>query len=399
MTIKSQILISDTNIKLTELISTLYNVMLLAFYRAIDQSKTIFNLVNGFMDEYEDESGVDTANSINESYNSSDDYYNPSFDSGFDSETKLLLHLNNNVTDEIGKTVTNNNVTFSDTIKKLGSHAASFNGTTSYLSVPDSDDWTFGTGDFTIDCWVRLNDNSSSQTIVQQDVDGTNFWSFEINSHAANNLFFLSQSSGAGLLGFRASFSQSIGVWYHVAVVRSSGTMYMFVDGVSKSLTFYYGNGSENLPNLSGPLLIGDGIYDNLDGYIDELRVSKGIARWTSDFTPPTAEYAPEVYNMTLKSNVQVADSVPTSARIVLFEEDVDSITINTDLKAYISRDNGTTFSQVTLTNEGYYATSKNILCGLVDISGQPSGTNMKYKIETLNEKNLKIHGVGINWA
>jgi hypothetical protein len=113
-------------------------------------------------------------------------------------------------------------------------------------------------------------------------------------------------------------------------------------------------------------------------------------------------EYAPEATeatNMTLISNAQVAESVPTSARIVLFEEDVDSITLNTDLKAYVSRDNGATYSQVTLVNEGYYATSKNILAGLVDISAQPSGDDIKYKIETLNNKNLKIHGTGINWA
>jgi hypothetical protein len=102
---------------------------------------------------------------------------------------------------------------------------------------------------------------------------------------------------------------------------------------------------------------------------------------------------------MALLSNAQTAEAVPVSSRIVLFEEDVDAITLNTDLKAYVSRDNGTTYSQVTLVNEGYYATSKNILAGLVDISAQPSGTNMKYKIETLNNKNLKLHGTGINWA
>jgi hypothetical protein len=101
---------------------------------------------------------------------------------------------------------------------------------------------------------------------------------------------------------------------------------------------------------------------------------------------------------MSLISNAQVADSVPTSARIILFEEDVDSITLNTDLKVFVSRNNGTTFSQVTLEDEGNYITGARILSGVVDISAQPSGSNIKYKIEGLNSKNLKIHGTAVSW-
>lgn len=102
--------------------------------------------------------------------------------------------------------------------------------------------------------------------------------------------------------------------------------------------------------------------------------------------------------NMVLISNSNTADAQPDNARIVIFEEDVDSITINTDLKAYISRDGGTTWTQVTLADEGDYETGKQILTGSVDISGQPAGTSMEYKIETLNNKDLKIHGVGELW-
>jgi hypothetical protein len=89
---------------------------------------------------------------------------------------------------------------------------------------------------------------------------------------------------------------------------------------------------------------------------------------------------------------------VPTSARIVLFEEDVDVITLNTDIKAYISRDNGVTYSQVTLEGEGTYITLARVLSGVVDISTQPSDTDIKYKIETFNNKNLKLHGTAVSW-
>jgi len=103
--------------------------------------------------------------------------------------------------------------------------------------------------------------------------------------------------------------------------------------------------------------------------------------------------------NMTLISDTFTADEQPDDARIIIFEEDVDSITLNTDIKAYASRDDGTTWTQITLSDEGTYSGTKRILSGTADISGQPSGTNMKYKIETLNNKNLKLHGAALSWA
>jgi len=108
----------------------------------------------------------------------------------------------------------------------------------------------------------------------------------------------------------------------------------------------------------------------------------------------PTSAYD----NMTLISNNQIPTDVPTEARIVIFEEDVNTITLNTDLKAYISRDDGANYSQVTLEDEGNYITGARVLSGSVDISGQPSDTDVVYKLTTHNNKNLKIHGVGISW-
>ena len=101
----------------------------------------------------------------------------------------------------------------------------------------------------------------------------------------------------------------------------------------------------------------------------------------------------------TLQSNASVADAQSDAARIVLFQEDVDSVILNTDLKAWASRDGGTTFTQITLVNVGEYESGKNILAASVDISGQPSGTSMKYKITTHNTKDLKIHGTGLLWS
>jgi hypothetical protein len=102
---------------------------------------------------------------------------------------------------------------------------------------------------------------------------------------------------------------------------------------------------------------------------------------------------------MTLISQPQPADALPTQARLVIFEEDNDVITVNTDLKGWVSRDGGTTYTQITLIEEGFYDTVARILSGTVDISGQPSGTNMVYKITSHNNKGFTVHGTGMLWS
>jgi hypothetical protein len=400
MAIKSQILISDTNVKLIELISTIYNVMLLAFYRAIDQSKTIFNLVNGFMDEYEDESGIDTVNSTGEEYNSTNDYYTNT--TSLDAYTKLLLHGDGDngsqtFTDECGKTITPvGNAQISTSQKKFGNSSIKFDGTGDYLSIPDSTDWDIignTSDDYTIELWFYLTTINKTNAIWHQHVDGDHQLFIDITPSNKIEVYF----SNGSWIGINTG---SVGVdqWYHLALVKEGGVsdydLKLYLDGtlIGSSLN------NTLTAALSAPLYIGQYVTYHFSGYMDEIRVSKSVARWTSNFTPSTSPYG-SAENFVLISNSVTADTTPSSARIVLFEEDVDAITLNTDLKAYVSRDGGTTYTQVTLENEGYYAVSKNILAGLADISGQPSGTSMKYKIETLNNKTLKLHGAGVNWA
>jgi hypothetical protein len=112
---------------------------------------------------------------------------------------------------------------------------------------------------------------------------------------------------------------------------------------------------------------------------------------------------SPDVYNdMTLISNVQTAQAAPSNSRVcMLMDPATGTTTINTDIKAYVSRDNGTTYGQVTLVDEGTYSGTQKILAGTVDVSGQPSGTSMRYKIETLNQsgsKETRIYGTSLSW-
>jgi hypothetical protein len=101
----------------------------------------------------------------------------------------------------------------------------------------------------------------------------------------------------------------------------------------------------------------------------------------------------------TIVSNAFTSTSVPTTSRIVVFEENVATPTLNTDIIASISRDGGSTFTNATLADSGYVTGSsgQRILTGSATISGQPSGQSMRWKLALANNA-VKIHGVALQW-
>jgi len=113
-----------------------------------------------------------------------------------------------------------------------------------------------------------------------------------------------------------------------------------------------------------------------------------------------TASASATTTSTTIVSTAFSSTSVPTSSRIVVFEENVDTPTLNTDIIASISRDGGTTFTTATLTDSGYVTGSsgQRILTGQATISGQPSGQSMRWKLALANNA-VKIHGVSLQWA
>ena len=109
------------------------------------------------------------------------------------------------------------------------------------------------------------------------------------------------------------------------------------------------------------------------------------------------------VGNLTLQSAANTASSAPTKGDLIMLIENASgTATLNTDIKGYISRD-GTNFTQGTLIDEGSWGTNKKIVAfHNLDISGQPSGTSMKYKITTHNQssgsKVTRIHATSLGW-
>jgi len=173
-----------------------------------------------------------------------------------------------------------------------------------YLYTADSSDWGLGTT-FTIDFWVNFNSlpgTSVYYSLIGQDnnSDANNFWRVELkNSSGTYWLFFANMFGGTFLQNLSEPFSGlSTGTWYHFAVVDSSNNWYFFLNGVQQGSTqVKAGAVSDN-----GYVLKIGQVYAQayMDGWMDEVRISNGIARWTSNFTPPTAEYLSDSYTVLL---------------------------------------------------------------------------------------------------
>lgn len=162
-------------------------------------------------------------------------------------------------------------------------------GTGDRITAADSEDWNFAAGAFSIDGWFRFNGGVTNQALLSQ-WTGTNAWLFFINS---GNLVFRANSGGDREL--TVAFTPSTGVWYHIAVDRNAaGVLRMYVDGVMVAKDAAY---TWTIANGSAVLAVGaignTGGSHDFNGWIDEVRVVKGVASWDNDagFAVPTAPY------------------------------------------------------------------------------------------------------------
>jgi hypothetical protein len=206
----------------------------------------------------------------------------------FFSDVSLLLHLNGadgstTFTDSSGtpKSVMRvNGTTISTAESRFGGASGLFNGNGRYLEVAHSAAFSFGTGDFTIEAWVRLAATGKEQAIAAKWWSPEFDWLFFVDS---SNRLRLMSNPGGDIFGG----SLSSGVWYHVAASRGSGTARLFLDGALVASQ----SSSHNFSS-SAVLQIGQSqTYWSLDGHIDDVRITKGVARYTAAFTPPTAPF------------------------------------------------------------------------------------------------------------
>jgi hypothetical protein len=165
-------------------------------------------------------------------------------------------------------------------IKKFGSGALYFDGTGDNLVIPSNPNIWFGSGAFTIEMWLYPNDASSQQMLVSGSDSSSLFLGMNIDG--ANRIAL--GRKGVAVDNF-VSYTYSTGAWIHLACTRdSSNNIRFFVDGTQVGST---GSNSNSFANSTFNIGF-EPTQKYLNGYIDDLRITKGVAR---TITVPTSTY------------------------------------------------------------------------------------------------------------
>ena len=191
-------------------------------------------------------------------------------------------------------TVTVNGAQISSAQSKFGGTSLLLDGSNDYLSIGGSE-WNsnLDSGDFTVEFWIRL-DTLGDQRIISN-YNGSNGWGVAMWSGGGGTNYFdgfwYNGSWQYIQYGISGNYTTpSVDTWYHLAFVRNGNDWSLYLNGTAENTRTVSGSiTSSSLGNLQ----VGrrqDGIQ-YVDGYIDDLRITKGLARYTSNFTPPTTAH------------------------------------------------------------------------------------------------------------
>ena len=215
-----------------------------------------------------------------------DEYYN---------SCSLLLHFSgsNGSTTFIDnspspKTATSNNgASISTAQSKFGGASGLFDGTNDYVTVPDNSAFDFGAGDFTIEYWEYRTSNALYKPTISRNSAGQPPWMLGW-SESGNINFFAGNGSSWSIASAVSMGVITTNVWTHYAVTRQGNTFRTFQNGIQIS-TF---TSAATLPDGAGSLQIGSyAAAHYYPGYLDELRLTKGVARYTGSFVTQSAEF------------------------------------------------------------------------------------------------------------
>ena len=208
--------------------------------------------------------------------------------------TQLLLNgTNASITDSAGKNalvLIGGTVTTTAT-RRMNPASIQFNGLiasgTTYLLVPNSQNNSLGAGDFTIEFWIYCTNVTSNQRPLSQGTYGVGEFLIVMNTDGSMTW---AESTTARVTSAVGAFTT--GVWTHVAINRRSGSTSMYKNGVSTGSIYTTSSPYYNF-NANTPIYVGGNptiTSQYFNGYIDDLRITKGYARYTTStsFSVPT---------------------------------------------------------------------------------------------------------------
>jgi len=236
----------------------------------------------------------------------------PATDANF-SSVVLLLHMNGSVASFVDSSSSAKTVTAFDNATQVSTpslfgNAASMNISASSagcLSVPDSDDFAFGSGDFTVEAFIcpsAYPSNFGTNDVLGQTTntnDSKNSFGLRLyNNNGTQSVNFSARVTGASFdTDVLSAFSAPLTSFTHIAGVRSGGSLFLYANGSRLAS----GSISGSLVNSTLPLAVGAARNNTntgfaagsfFRGYIDEVRVTKGVARYTgTTYTVPDAQF------------------------------------------------------------------------------------------------------------
>ena len=229
----------------------------------------------------------------------------------------------------------NGDAQISTTQSKFGGSSLYFDGTGDYLASPVSDTLSLGTSDFTIECWAWRSASAPANSVLMQMSNSADVYSALFGFAASSNFVVYLSSAGSS---WDIASGQVLGsidneTWVHYALTREGSTFRTFKNGVQQSTW----TSSASIYQAANQVRIGRGQSSascHYGGYIDDLRITKGVARYTSNFTPPTASFstvAPGEKYFYQNSLLLYGDGTNSSTAIVDSSANAHTITVNGD--------------------------------------------------------------------
>ncbi len=223
-------------------------------------------------------------------------------------KTELLLPFDetNGSTSTTDSSNRNNSITFNGNAQistaqsKFGGSSLLLDGAGDYLQVANQDYFDFGSNDFTIECWFYFDSSSSETYNTLLDMGNGNasgsgpFWTAVKKDSGTYYIGVALDTTTAGdwdVLNNLAIATLSASTWHHFAVSREGSNFKVFLNGTSVVTA----TGSSPMRDENSALQIGargqNTASHYFKGYIDDVRITNGVARYTSNFTPPTTAH------------------------------------------------------------------------------------------------------------
>ena len=400
------------------------DIATLALHSAIADNKAAYNLTNSFLDQFEDDTGID----VETDCDNVSEYMASVQGGGIDAYVKFMAHCDGadggtTFTDSSASAHAVSNVdgnahTEVDR-KKFGTASIQHDGTGDRVRWAASTEFNLphNAGSWTLDYWCYDQAVGSHwhRHMGQEENSGT-YDGWHLGANDASTMRLGHDTSATPLLIMDTAMTQD--TWqHHCWEYDSSGnTVKCWLDGVLRGTTSSASssaNWSWHNASTKFHTAITNPAGAALQGYLDEIRLSKGIARTLqagdplyistgTGFTPPTAAYADTITNATgnFTSTTQTAlGTVSKMSIVVLYKNAYGTATLDTDLVAQVSSNGGTNYTSAPLTAAGTFSTGV-LMAKSNDITISNTGTAPKYKISFANQaassKETRVEGVAL---